>query len=111
MKVSEKVIEKQILEFLTLKKFFCWKNARYGRFDKKTGKFIKPVDRFQITGVADIIAIKNGKVFFIEVKTKGNYQTDNQRVFQENILSHGGVCFVARSIEDVIKKIGAEFFK
>jgi len=97
----EKEIEKQILDYLTLKGFYAWKNPTIGLFDTKRGKFRKPNNKYLISGVSDIIAIKQGKVYFIEVKTDKGRQTPNQKLFESNIDVNGGVYILARSIEDL----------
>lgn len=58
-------------------------------------------------GLPDITGcMKDGKAFWIEVKTEKGVLSDKQKQFIENINRSGGYAFVARSAEDVIEKLG-----
>lgn len=102
MKILEKDIEKAILELLTFNGFLAWKNSTIGVYDSKMGSFRKPMGKFHLTGVSDIIAIKHGVVWFIEVKTPKGKMTNNQKIFQEMVENHGGNYLLARSIDDIM---------
>ena len=56
-------------------------------------------------GIADLTAIKNGRVVWIEVKTphKRSKQNDDQLQFEADITAHGGEYIVARSVDDVME--------
>jgi len=56
-------------------------------------------------GVPDKIAIKNGIVLFIEIKSSTGRQSGHQKRFQELIENHGGYYLLARSVEDVDRYI------
>ena len=77
---------------------------------KKAGWFI-----FQISqkgyrchkGISDSIAVKNGIVIFLEAKREvGGKQSDEQKVFENDIVSHGGNYLCCNSLENLILKIG-----
>lgn len=53
-------------------------------------------------GLPDIIACKDGKTLFIEVKTETGEQTIPQQRFQRNIQRVGCHYIVARSVCDII---------
>ena len=53
-------------------------------------------------GIADLYAIKNGSGVWIEVKTPAGKQSEHQKTFETDIISHGGRYMVASGIEDVI---------
>jgi Holliday junction resolvase len=62
-------------------------------------------------GISDMIAIRNGIVIFIEVKTENGKQSQDQKQFEYDIVTQMGNYCLTRSIEDVqeyIKKIGEE---
>lgn len=89
--VLEKDIRRSIKEFL-----------------KKTGWFVFPVFQggmYSYPGISDYIAIRDGLVLFIEVKSDRGIQSQEQINFERNIIDHSGVYFVARSVEDVDNKI------
>ncbi len=52
-------------------------------------------------GICDLIAIKDGHVVFIEVKTPKGRLSKHQEKFREDIEAHGGRYVVARCIEDL----------
>lgn len=100
-KIYEKDIEKAILEALNFKGWMAWKNPTVGVFDSKKGSYRKPMGGFHLTGVSDIIAVKGGEVWFIEVKTPSGKMTKNQLDFEKRLLKHGGNYLVARKVEDL----------
>jgi hypothetical protein len=57
-------------------------------------------------GLPDITGVlKDGRGFWIEVKTENGVLSPHQERFIENIISSGGIAFVARSIDDVVEKL------
>ena len=83
---EETMIKKQIRDYLRLKKWFV--------FHLLAGMGCYP-------GLSDLVAVKDGKVIFIEVKTKKGKLSENQINFKNDIVSHEGSYFVARGIEDL----------
>lgn len=53
-------------------------------------------------GISDLIAVKDGRVVFLEAKTAKGKQSDNQVKFQAEVESHGGEYRVVRCVEDVM---------
>ena len=108
-KVLEKDIKKVILQYLELKGYFVWDQPTYGLFDERRGSRIMPNGRYRIRGVSDILGCipLNGKMLAIEVKTpqRKNLVSEYQKQFINNINRHGGVAFVATSLEDVKAKL------
>ena len=103
MKILEKHVQKAILDYLRLKKIFCWKNSTVG-IKKENGSYIPSGFR----GVSDILGIlPGGRFLAIEVKRdRASMQkiTVEQFDFLANINQRGGLGFVASSIDDVIKQ-------
>jgi hypothetical protein len=60
-------------------------------------------------GISDIIAIKNGTVLFIEVKTPKGKQSEYQMKFEDMIKNYGGHYLIARSYRDVEDYINDHF--
>ena len=52
-------------------------------------------------GLSDLIAVKQGRVLFVEVKAPKGQQSTYQVEFQREIEEHGGVYVLAKSIEDL----------
>ena len=70
-------------------------------------------------GVSDLIAIKDGRLIFVELKApegvdkrgrkkKAGRQSENQVKFEFDVESHGGEYFVVRSVEDIAEIIGVK---
>jgi len=88
---SEAAITRSIRDLLNRMNIFNWKNWG-GPMGTK--------------GVPDILGIYKGQFLGIEVKTaKGKVRPDQEQ-FLENIRKHGGIGFVARSLDDVIDNLG-----
>jgi hypothetical protein len=53
-------------------------------------------------GVSDMIAVKGGRVLFIEVKTPTGRLSDNQKRFRDDIQSKGGEYVVIDDIDRLL---------
>jgi hypothetical protein len=96
----EKEIQLAICEYLTLKRHFFWRQNVIPPFDKKTG-FYRPMSKYSMTGIPDIILVKNGQFWGLEVKTAKTTQSDNQREFEKKVTQAGGKYYVVRDVKDV----------
>lgn len=52
-------------------------------------------------GLSDLVAIKDGRVIHVEVKTPAGRQSEKQLTFERDIKRCGGEYIVARCIEDL----------
>jgi len=52
-------------------------------------------------GIPDIIAVKNGIVLFIEVKSATGRLSESQQDFFRQIAGHGGHYIIARGYKDI----------
>lgn len=58
-------------------------------------------------GLSDMVAIKDGRVLFIEYKRPGkSKQSEKQLEFQAEIERMGGEYILVRCLEDLIERIG-----
>jgi len=55
-------------------------------------------------GISDMIALKAGRVVFLEVKSPRGKQNENQRKFQQDVEDHGGEYWLVKSLDDVIER-------
>jgi hypothetical protein len=101
---TEKEIELLLCEWLEWQGFFVFKLKDQTAF--RNGSYRKPRP-FEIAGVADLYAIRKGKAFWIEVKSKNGKQSPAQKTFEENIINQGGAYILARSAEDLKYKLEA----
>lgn len=55
-------------------------------------------------GISDLIAVRDGVVLFIEIKTPKGRQSDDQKEFQANIEIHGGKYLLIRSLDEMVEE-------
>ena len=105
--LSEKDIQYQIIDYLGMKKIYCWRqNVGCSQYMDKQGR--KRFVRYGFPGVADIIGIlPNGQFLAIEVKSAKGELNENQKIFKQNIDSNNGVYIVARDLDTVEKVINS----
>lgn len=101
-KLTEAQIEQAVCQWLYFKKYFVFKLKDQTTY--RDGKRHKPLP-FQINGVADLCAIKNGETFWIEVKTPTGTQSQAQKDFQKNIEMQSGVYILVRSVDELKEKL------
>lgn len=107
--VKEKIIEKEILSYLWIKKIFAFKVENQGTYNAKSQCYQKR-DRFHTKGLPDIMGFlpPNGRFFAIEVKSIIGRVTPEQSKFLESLNACGGLGFVARSFKEVEEKLKLE---
>jgi VRR-NUC domain len=98
--VKESDIQRQILDYLRLKRIFHFRNnsgAFAGEYKGKQRFF-----RFGAAGSPDIICVIAGQFVGIEVKAPKGRMSDHQKEFQEKLEAAGGKYILAYSLEDVL---------
>lgn len=55
-------------------------------------------------GVTDLIAVRDGRTVFIELKTKTGKQSDYQKQFQADLEAAGGEYILCRGIDDLMER-------
>lgn len=103
--MSEREIQQNILiSFGSLPDLRIWRNNT-GSIKTPDGRFVT----FGLKGSADILGImRGGRFLAIEVKTATGRQSEHQKNFQNMIESFGGVYILARSVEDVKRRLESE---
>lgn len=102
--MRETDIVRQILQYLSYRHIYCWRNNVGGTVyeGKSRNYFVK----HGLKGSFDIIGIlPDGRFLAIEVKNEKGRVSEFQQLFIDNINNNHGVAFVARSIDDVIKNL------
>ena len=97
----ESQIQTQICHYLTLKKYFFWRNNTTGIYDP-TKKVFRRMSAFAMAGVSDILLLKDGLLVCIEVKRPKGIQSEHQKEFEKLVKANGGVYLIATSIDDII---------
>lgn len=101
----EKEIQASILDYLKLKRIFCWRNNSGMQFLPSANGKMRAI-RIGLPGSADILGITNdGRFLAIEVKRPGGKARPEQQEFLDAISSRGGLAFVATSLDEVIGRI------
>jgi hypothetical protein len=98
--MNESYTQRQILDYLTLKGIFHYRNNS-GAFKRDDGHFY----RFGALGSPDIICVINGQFVGIEVKAPKGKLRDSQVEFQMNLEAAGGKYILAYSLDEVILAI------
>jgi Holliday junction resolvase len=88
---KEKDITREIRSYLRIKRVFHWKNWG-GPMSER--------------GVPDILGVWKGRLLGIEIKTARGHLNEYQQAFIDRINLEGGLAFVARSVEDVMERLG-----
>lgn len=86
MAANETAIRRQIQDYLRWTGWFVYYNlAGLGSYP----------------GLSDLVAVKDGRVVHIEVKTPKGVQSEKQKRFQRKLEAAGGEYVLARSVADV----------
>lgn len=87
--MKERDIRKQVQDYLRLTGWFVYYNLQ------GLGSY---------PGLSDLVAIKNGRIVHIEIKTMRGRQSGAQEVFQSHLESAGGEYVLCREVEDLQKR-------
>ncbi len=98
-KTLEKEIQLAICEYLAYKRYFFWRQNTIPVFDK--GHY-RPMPKFSINGVPDIILVHKGIFWGLEVKRPKGKISENQVIFKEKLEKAGGKYDIVTSIDDII---------
>lgn len=102
-KISEKLIQRQILDWLELKQYCHWRNY-VGPIIQRTG-YPSPNPMAGLPDIFGVFKTNPGKLFAIEVKTKTGKLSPKQIKWIESLNKAGVVAFVAKDLETVIESL------
>lgn len=84
---------------------FCVFRANVGRFQTKDGRWF---DTGLPRGFSDLFAVKDGRVYFLEVKTETGRPSEEQLKFLAVMRDkYGCVAEIVRSVDDAVRAVGA----
>lgn len=83
----------------------AFKVKSQGTFDPKTKQFRRP-SKYYKRGTADILGIYKTRPLAIEVKSERGKLSIHQKIFLQEWVNHGGIAIIARSVEELTKKLG-----
>lgn len=101
-KVYEVHIQNEICDVLTKLGYICWKN--YDQGSRVNGRYRK--DKWQRSGQADIAVLlpfNFGGIAWVEVKRPGGKQSNNQKLFERDIVLMGGHYKVVYSAVEAVR--------
>lgn len=87
MKVTETDIRRQVRDYLRVKGWFVFHILQGG-----VGVY---------RGITDLIAAKDGRVLFIELKTARGRQSQHQKKFQTDLEAAGGEYVLCRGVDEL----------
>jgi hypothetical protein len=80
---------------------FCVFRANVGRFQTKDGRWF---DTGLPRGFSDLFAVKDGRVYFLEVKTETGKPSEEQLKFLAVMRDkYGCVAEIVRSVDDAVR--------
>jgi len=88
IKITENDIKRQVKNYLDVKGFFHF-------------HILQGLGAFR--GIPDMIAVKAGRVIFLEIKKPGGKLSEHQQRFKETMGGAGGEYYVVRSLEEIMK--------
>lgn len=92
LKMLESDVKRKVREYLLRSGWFVFNIHQQGQFCHR--------------GISDYIAVKNGRVLFIEVKKPvGGKQSSYQIKFERDITEHGGEYLLVNSLESLVEQI------
>jgi hypothetical protein len=96
--VKESDIQKQILDYLKLKRVVCFKHRNVGIM-KPNGSYIPLA--FGEKGISDVIGcLPDGRFLAIEVKKPGGRPKPEQKEFIASVNRNNGVGIIAYSLDE-----------
>lgn len=105
--LPESVIESQIFHYLRGRGIVCFKSINVGYFDPIRKVFRKQTSPYFRKGVSDCLGLlSDGRFLAIEIKARYGKVSPEQEQFINDVNKSGGLAFVARSVQDVIEKLG-----
>lgn len=83
---------------------YCVFRANVGRFQTKDGRWF---DTGLPRGFSDLFAVKDGKIYFLEVKSETGKPSEEQLSFLAVMRDrYGCVAEIVRSVDDAIRAVG-----
>lgn len=104
---TESQIVRAILDGLAYKGVMAWRN-NVAPIPVRRGKAIVGMRRCDphIKGMSDVLAVMDGKIIGIEVKTEKGKLNEDQLAWAARFTKAGGRYLVARSWDDIEKALG-----
>ncbi len=89
LKLTEIDIRGQVRDYLRIRGWFCF-------------HVLQGLGAYR--GISDLIAVKDGRVIFVELKTATGRQSAYQETFQADLEAAGGEYVLCRGVEDLQRR-------
>lgn len=99
-KSGEAEAQAAILDYLALRSVFAIRLNNQPIYDPSRGVF-RRLPKHTPKGVSDLLAVKNGRAYFIEVKGVAGKLSEDQKAFEHRVALAGATYVTARGIDDV----------
>ena len=97
----ERDLKKLIIDYLEAKRYFFYRQNS-GAFQTKSGGFYKFAS---MTGLPDIVIVKDGQYIGVEIKAGKNKLSPAQFDFGEKLVKAGGKYLIVRSLDDLEREL------
>src|SRR4051794_18472158 len=98
--MKESAAQSAILDYLAAKRVLAIRLNNQPIFDPKRGIF-RALPKHTPHGLSDILAIKEGRSYFFEVKSDKGKPSQDQLDFGREAIRAGAAYHIVRSIDDV----------
>ncbi|CAK0774907.1 putative VRR-NUC domain-containing protein [Gammaproteobacteria bacterium] len=104
-------LQVQLVDYLRLmapsRGFLFFAVPNEGMGEARTGAGIGRMARLKRMGmrpgVADLVFVKDGRAYFLELKRPGGKQSEAQKLFQEDVYWSGSIYGLANTFEGAVK--------
>lgn len=98
----ENAVKKHVLQYLAYQReWFGFSVYNGATYDPKAGCFRAKTGIGQRKGVSDLIGMWNGQFMAVEIKTPTGVVSEHQKLFIDDVIRHGGLAVVIRSVDEM----------
>ena len=101
MAKAEAVIQKEIIRVLSINGYMAWRMYT-GPVIHRSGNMSPNPSK----GMPDVMAIKDGQIYCIEVKGPNTKLAKHQKQWLDKAEEHGARCYVVRNADEFLTELG-----
>lgn len=98
--ITERAVQSAIMQYLRLRGYYVLRLNAGALLDAQ-GRSV----RMHPAGTPDLLAIKDGRAVFVEVKRPGKMPTERQRLMMAELRTYGARCICATSVEELEREL------
>lgn len=107
---TEQEIITECIKFLNQCGFYAWRNNTgsflRSYYCRRESRMKSTFFRAGVKGMPDILAVRDGRFYAIEVKTLTGRVSPEQKEMIRKLNDYGAVAFIARSLDELKREIG-----